>query len=63
MFLEKEVTKYIVKHNIGIICMRDDHNYYLSKLTFTKQKNLKGMITTMRCLHLKMLSPALTWIS
>ena len=32
MFLEKKFTKYILKDIIGIICMRDDHNYYLAKL-------------------------------
>ena len=31
MFLEKKVTKYTVKDNIGSICM-GDHNYYLGKL-------------------------------
>ena len=25
-------TKYTAKGNVGIICMRDDHNYYLAKL-------------------------------
>ena len=25
-------TKYTAKGNVGIICMGDDHNYYLAKL-------------------------------
>ena len=32
MFIESDVTKYIVKGDIAIICMLDDHNYYLAKL-------------------------------
>ena len=29
---QSDVTKYIVKGDIAIICARDDHNYYLAKL-------------------------------
>ena len=32
MFLESDVTKCTAKGNVGIICMVDDHNYYLAKL-------------------------------
>ena len=32
MFLESEVTKYTAKGNVSIICMGDDHNYYLANL-------------------------------
>ena len=32
MFLESDVAKYTAKSNVGIICMGDDHNYYLAKL-------------------------------
>ena len=32
IFLEKEVTKCIVKDKISIICLSDEDNYYLSKL-------------------------------
>ena len=32
IFLEKDVTKYIVKDKIAIICMKDYDNYYLAKV-------------------------------
>ena len=32
MFIESDVTKYIVKGDIAIIHVGDDHNYYLAKL-------------------------------
>ena len=32
MFIENDVTKYIVKGDIAIICAGDDHNNYLAKL-------------------------------
>ena len=63
-FIESgDVTEYIEKGDIAITCTGDDHNYYLTKLitNINKLKNLKRMITVMRCLHIKKLSPALTW--
>ena len=32
MFIESDATKCTVEGNIAIICMGDDHNYYLAKL-------------------------------
>ena len=64
MFLQSDVTKYTTKDSVGI-CTGDDQNYYLAKLitNIYKTGDSEWIITTMRCLYIKKLSPALTWIS
>ena len=62
MFIESDATKYIVKCDIAIRT-GEYHNYYLAKLIvdiYETEESEKRMITTLRCLHIKTLWPALT---
>ena len=55
-------TKYTAKGNVGIICMGDDHNYYLAKLiTDIHETGESGMDHNNHEMPvIKKLSPALT---